>query len=117
MVCLLPSCELLVLPVQPSVHLDGGWWKYVIWMTNWGIWLFCGALLLETVITVTVFLERKLPPRILLFSWAWTTMAYAMAVFITLMYWTLLYHGDVPQSYSSIFKHGLQVPVAGVVMW
>ena len=76
-----------------------GWWKYVIWMTNWGICLFCGALLLETVITVTVFLERKFPPRIMLFSWAWTTMAYTMAVFITLMYWTLLYHGDVPPSY------------------
>jgi len=83
-------------------------WKYVIWMTSWGICLFCGALLLETVITVVVFMKWNLFSRMLLFSWAYTTMAYTMAVLITLMYWALLYHWDEPPTYANIFVHGLQ---------
>merc|ERR1719369_101598 len=35
-------------------------------------------------------------------------MAYTMAVFITFMYWTLLFHWDSPPSYSNLFVHLFQ---------
>jgi len=83
-------------------------WKYIIWMTHWGICLICGALCLETVITITIFLGKNLPARLLLFSWALTTMTYTMAVFITFMYWTLLFHWDSLPSYVNLFVHAFQ---------
>ena len=97
-----------VLDRQHHGHTSNSW-KYVIWMTSWGICLFSGALFLETVITVFIFLERKVSYNTMLFSWAWTTMAYTMAVLITLLFWALLYHWDSPPTYGNLFVHGLQV--------
>ena len=78
-------------------------------MTSWGICLFCFAVLLETFITLLIFLGKSLPRKVLLFSWGWTTMAYTMAVFITIMYWSMLFGWDSAPTYANVFIHGLQV--------
>ena len=125
MCCLFFLCSIVYTWVLDHDHHGHtpDWWKYGILMTSWGICLFCGALLLDAMITVysllqetvlTTVMERKLPPGVMLFSWAWTTMAYTMAVFITGMYWSLLFAWDSPPSYANLFVHGLQVSVVEV---
>ena len=79
-------------------------WKYAIYMTNWGICLVSAAVLLETVIVV-FSLKDKPVARI---SWILTTMTHSMAVFITAMFWSMLYDWSEPPSYSNLFVHGLQ---------
>ena len=45
---------------------------------------------------------------LLLVSWALTCKAYILAVFISLLYWTVLYEGG-GLSYINFFVHGSQV--------
>ena len=97
-----------VMDYQHHSHTSNSW-KYIIWMTHWGICLICGALCLETVITVMLFMKKNVNVRIMLFSWALTTMTYTMAVLITFLFWVLLYNWKSPPTYGNLYVHGLQV--------
>lgn len=83
--------------------------KYFIYMTNWGICLLNFSILVETVIVITLFLDRQVHGKIMRASWICTTLFYNNAVFITVLFWSLLYDFSKPPSYANLYVHGLQV--------
>jgi len=47
--------------------------------------------------------------RLLVVSWCLTCQTFITALFISLLYWTLLYGGDGGLSYANFFVHASQV--------
>ena len=43
-----------------------------------------------------------------LVSWMTVYIFYTLAVFITILYWSMLYDSSSPPSYTNLFVHGLQ---------
>lgn len=83
-------------------------WKYLIFMTSWGICLLNFSIILETVVVVLNYLDVSLNVRIFKVSWLCSTLFSTNAVFITILYWSLLYDGGPHPSYKDLYVHGLQ---------
>ena len=83
--------------------------KYLIYMTNWGICLISLTILAETLIVVAHYCQKKVHKQITKASWISVCLFYNNAVFITILYWSLLYEADGPPSYTNLYVHGLQV--------
>jgi len=81
--------------------------KYLIYMTNWGICFINFTILLETVIVTLLYFEVTVSEKLMLASWSFCYFFYNAAVFITLLYWTMLYESGSP-SYINLYVHGLQ---------
>ena len=95
---------------------------YFVWITNWGICLLCVTILLETFIILARFLNWNPPTTLMLgdfyllfslsdrtlVSWMTVYIFYTLAVFITILYWSMLYDSSSPPSYTNLFVHGLQ---------
>jgi len=88
--------------------------KYLIYLTHWGIVTLNLAVLLETILTIFIFFKIKSEDKpgstlhsLLHFSWGISHATYSAAVFITALYWPLLYNED-DLSYFNVYKHGMQ---------
>jgi len=92
-------------------------WKYLIYLTNWGICTLNVCVLLETCLTIYIYLhlssgdkKDKLSggmDRLLHFSWGFTYSTFSVAVVITLLYWTLLGQDD-EVTYHNLYVHAFQ---------
>ncbi|XP_023344679.1 uncharacterized protein LOC111713920 [Eurytemora carolleeae] len=89
-------------------------WKYIIYLTHWGIVTLNATVLLETVLTLVVYCKQRTSGKVssgldraLHISWGMSHATYSCAVFITGLYWTLLYTGE-DTTYTNIYQHALQ---------
>jgi len=89
-----------------SVESHG--WKYLIYMTSWGICLLNFAVIFETIVVVLNYLNVSLSSKTYKVSWLSSHLFYTNAVFITVLYWSLLYDGGPHPSYKNLYIHGLQ---------
>jgi len=81
--------------------------KYLIYMTNWGICFINFTILLEAVIVTLLYFGLTVSEKLMTVSWCFCYLFYNAAVFITLLYWTMLYESGSP-SYINLYVHGLQ---------
>lgn len=82
--------------------------KYLIYMTNWGICLINFTTLFETIIIICLYLNCNISVSIRKVCCIFCYMSYTLAVFITILYWSLLYNGGSHPSYINLYVHGLQ---------
>jgi hypothetical protein len=54
-------------------------------------------------------LASLLMSRLVLLSWAFTCQTFIMAVFISLLYWAILFDWDSRLTYGNFFVHASQV--------
>jgi len=88
--------------------------KYLIYLTHWGIVTINLAVVLETLFTLYIYCKVKSDEKLskpldkaLHISWGISHATYSAAVFITALYWSLLYKDDA-FSYLNLYVHGLQ---------
>jgi len=82
--------------------------KYLIYMTNWGICLINVTTLFETIISICLYVNWNVSISIKKVNCIMCYMSYSLAVFITILYWSLLYDGGPHPSYINLYVHGLQ---------
>merc|ERR1711971_114933 len=76
--------------------------------TNWGICFLCATILLETVVVLLMFSNTSPGRTVMLGSWMLIYVFYTLAVFITILYWSMLFEPNSPVTYINLFVHGLQ---------
>jgi len=86
---------------------NGAW--YLIYMTSWGICTLNITILLDTSIVILKYVGVGVPDKLMTVSWLFCYIFYTAAVFITLLYWTMLYEvSEGPPTYFNLYVHGLQ---------
>eukprot|EP00088_Acartia_fossae_P004490 TRINITY_DN11922_c0_g1_i2.p1 TRINITY_DN11922_c0_g1~~TRINITY_DN11922_c0_g1_i2.p1 ORF type:complete len:200 (-),score=30.77 TRINITY_DN11922_c0_g1_i2:54-653(-) len=91
-------------------------WKYVIYLTSWGICTITFAVTVETILTLYIYImvSRADKPsdalnRMLHISWGISHATYSAALFISILFWSLLFNwGEEKLSWINFFVHGSQ---------